>query len=105
MAHQERVVREAVRKKVVTTMPTTEERLAALEQANRENKQFQDQAIRHLRELDASTTILLGVIQAQGRDIRLIFERLDTIDSRLAEQSRELASHTVLLQQILAKLP
>lgn len=86
-------------------MPTTEERLAALEQAAVATQQFQDQAIRHLRELDSSATILLGVAQAQGRDIRLIFDRLAAIDDRLGEQSQEMATHTLLLNQILAKLP
>lgn len=78
-------------------MPTQEERLTAVEQSITSSRQFQDQAIRHLRELDSSVTILLGVIQSQGRDVRLIFERLDTISAQLNE-------HTTMLAQILAKV-
>jgi len=107
-------------------MPTSEERLTAVEQALAATRQFEEQAIRHLRELDASTTILLGVVRAQGQDIRRIFDRLDTmdgrlnwmttrldqidgrldgIDARLAEHTTLLSQHTELLKQILARLP
>ena len=86
-------------------MPTTEERLAAVEQAVIETRAFHQELIRRSQESDENVTILLGVIRHQGQDIRQIKERLDSIDGRLDDQSREMASHTILLQQILAKLP
>ena len=86
-------------------MPTQEERLAAVETTMAASQQFQDQAIRHLRELDASTTILLGVIQSQGKDIRLIFDELRDIKTELSEHGGLLNEHTSLLKQILARLP
>ena len=57
-------------------MPTQEERLTALER-------FQKEAAAHIRETEENTTILLGVIRDQGRDIKRIVERLDTMDDRL----------------------
>jgi hypothetical protein len=86
-------------------MPTQEERLTAVEQAITTSRQFEDQAIRHLREIDASVTSLLGVIQAQGRDIRLIFERLDTMSEQLNEHGMLLREHSTMLHEILARLP
>lgn len=58
-------------------MPTQEERLIALER-------FQKEAAAHIRETEENTTILLGVIRSQGRDIRSMVERLETIDEHLA---------------------
>lgn len=86
-------------------MATDAERITTLEQSHQATQHFQDQAIRHLRELDASTTILLGVVQSQGRDIRLIFERLDSVDKRLDTISATQSDHTAMLAQILARLP
>lgn len=57
-------------------MPTQEERLTALER-------FQKEAAAHIRETEENTTILLGVIRDQGRDIKRIVQRLDTMDDRL----------------------
>jgi chromosome segregation ATPase len=57
-------------------MPTQEERLSALEK-------FQSIAAAHIRETEENTTILLGVIREQGRDIKRIFQRLEVIDERL----------------------
>jgi hypothetical protein len=37
-----------------------------------------------IHDLQANTTILLGVAQSQGRDIKRIFQRLDTVDGRLS---------------------
>jgi chromosome segregation ATPase len=57
-------------------MPTQEERLSTLEK-------FQKEAAAHIRETEENTTILLGVIRDQGRDIKRTVQRLDTIDGRL----------------------
>ena len=57
-------------------MPTQEERLSALER-------FQKEAAAHIRETEENTTILLGVIRDQGRDIKRIVEHLETIDGHL----------------------
>jgi hypothetical protein len=42
---------------------------------------------------------MLGQIVTLVPEVRRLHERLDTLDERLNEQSRELASHTVLLNQ------
>jgi len=57
-------------------MPTQEERLSALER-------FQKEAAAHIRETEENTTILLGVIRDQGRDIKRIVQHLETIDGHL----------------------
>ncbi len=57
-------------------MPTQEERLSALEK-------MQKVAAAHIRETEENTTILLGVLRDQGRDIRRLVEHLETIDERL----------------------
>ena len=57
-------------------MPTQEERLSALEN-------FQKEAAAHIRETEENTTILLGVLRDQGRDIRRLVQHLGTIDERL----------------------
>lgn len=57
-------------------MPTQEERLSALEK-------FQSIAAAHIRETEENTTIMLGVMRDQGRDIRRIFQRLEVVDERL----------------------
>lgn len=92
-------------------MPSIEERMSAVEQAIVETRAFHQELARRAQENDENLTILLGVIRHQGQDIRSIKERLDAmdgrfdaIDGRLDGQSRELVSHTMLLQQILAKL-
>lgn len=83
-------------------MPTQEERLAALEQkfAN-----FQQETAKNIQEIEENTTIMLGVIRSQGRDIRKIFDRLETIDQRLDRLETKFDEHTGLLTQILARLP
>ncbi len=111
-------------------MPTQEERLTALEQTF---TKFQKETAAHIRETEENTTIMLGVMRSQGQDIRRIFERLETIDSRLetidehvntmdsrletidehvnAIERRldrletKFTEHTTLLTQILARLP
>ncbi len=57
-------------------MPTQEERLSALEK-------FEKVAAAHIRETEENTTILLGVIRDQGRDIKRMVQHLETIDERL----------------------
>ena len=57
-------------------MPTQEERIAVLEK-------FQQESGVRLKEIEENTTIMLGVVQAQGWDIKKIFRRLETIDDRL----------------------
>jgi len=47
-------------------MPTQEERLAALEQ---KFTNFQQETAKNMQEIEESTTIMLGVIRSQGRDI------------------------------------
>jgi hypothetical protein len=76
-------------------MPTQEERITALEQ---KFAAIQKETATHIRETEENTTIMLGVMRSQGQDIRRIFERLETIDTKLNE-------HTALLTQILARLP
>ena len=57
-------------------MPTQEERLSALEK-------FQSLSSTHIHEVDENITILLGVVQKQGRDIRRTFQRLEIMDETL----------------------
>ena len=83
-------------------MPTQEERLTTLEQTF---ATFQKATAKHIQETDENTTIMLGVIRHQGQDIRRIFERLETIDENIREMKTTLGEHTVLLTQILARLP
>src|SRR5260221_12427329 len=66
-------------------MPTQEERLSALEK-------FQKAAAAHIRETEANTTILLGVIRDQGRDIRRMVQHLETVDERLDSLERVMES-------------
>ena len=79
-------------------MPTQEERIAALEQARLATQQFQQQvsqfqqeAALRIRETEVNTTILLGIVQSQGQDIKRILE----------QQNVQLG----MLEQILARLP
>ncbi|HJT59292.1 MAG TPA: hypothetical protein VJ761_22485 [Ktedonobacteraceae bacterium] len=76
-------------------MPTQEERLLTLEQ---KFATFEKETAASIQEIDENTTILLGVIRHQGRDIKRIFESVETINQRLDE-------HRALLTEILARLP
>lgn len=97
-------------------MPTQEERLTALEQKTAAT----------IQEIDENTTIMLGVIRHQGQDIKRIFQRLETMDESLNTLNQRLETvdeslntlkkhlnqidtkfdeHTILLTQILARLP
>jgi len=76
-------------------MPTQEERLSALEK-------FQKEAAAHIRETEENTTILLGVIREQGRDIKRIFQHLETIDGHLETVDKHLETvdrHLSTLEQ------
>lgn len=86
-------------------MATQEERLVVLEKAAVTSQKFQQQAAAHIRETEENTTILLGVIRDQGRDIKRIVERLDTIDARLDSIDTQLTEYKTLLTEILTRLP
>jgi len=72
-------------------MPTQEERLSALEK-------FQKVAAAHIRETEENTTILLGVIREQGRDIKRMVQHLETIDDRLDTLERNMESRFETLE-------
>jgi hypothetical protein len=74
------VQRYGVDQKGKLSMPTQEERLTALEQTF---ATFRKENAIHIREVDENTTIMLGVIRDQGRDIKRIVQHLETIDERL----------------------
>lgn len=97
-------------------MPTQEERLNALERNTTAN----------IHDLQANTTILLGIAQSQGQDIRRVLQQLSIMDGRLNlvdgrlnimdgrqatieatlnEHTTLLNQHTTLLTEILARLP
>jgi predicted nucleic acid-binding Zn-ribbon protein len=97
-------------------MPTQEERITTLEQ----------KTAAHIQEMDENFTIMVGVIRHQGQDIKRIFQRLETIDESLLTLNQRLETvdeslltikhqlnqfetkfdeHTLLLSQILARLP
>ncbi|HEX6555533.1 MAG TPA: hypothetical protein VF026_22420 [Ktedonobacteraceae bacterium] len=76
-------------------MATQEERLTALEQTF---ATFRKENAAAIIEVEENTTIMLGVMRSQGRDIKRIHERLETVETMLNE-------HTALLTQILERLP
>ena len=83
-------------------MPTQEERITVLEQ----------KTATHIQEMDENFTIMVGVIRHQGQDIKRIFQRLETVDESLHTIKHQLNQfetkfdeHTLLLSQILARLP
>ena len=73
-------------------MPPQEERLSALEK-------FQKEAAAHIRETEENTTILLGVIREQGRDIKRIFQHLETMNERLGSLEQGMESRLGSLEQ------
>ncbi|GAC1349176.1 MAG: hypothetical protein NVSMB27_19830 [Ktedonobacteraceae bacterium] len=93
-------------------MATQEERLTTVEQ---KVEALQQKTARAIQEIEENTTIMLGVIRSYGRDIRYIFERLETlntmeqrldrIEQRLDRMETKFDEHTTLLTQILARLP
>ena len=83
-------------------MPTQEERLTSLE---RTQTTFQRETAAHIRETDENITIMLGVIRDQGRDIKRIVERLETIEQHLDRMETKFDEQSALLTQILTRLP
>ena len=83
-------------------MSTYEERLTTLE---KNVTTLQKKTTDSIVEIDENTTILLGVIRRQGQDIRLMSERLETLDQRVERLETILNEHTNLLTQILERLP
>ncbi|GAC1391555.1 MAG: hypothetical protein NVS4B11_30830 [Ktedonobacteraceae bacterium] len=97
-------------------MPTQEERLITLEQnftiSQRENG-------KHIREIQENATITIGLIQAQGLDIKRISTRLETmgesldgvdqrlvgIEQRLGTLEQDMSDVKGLLGQIIERLP
>jgi ParB-like chromosome segregation protein Spo0J len=80
-------------------MPSTEERLSEIERLIAELHKDQQELARRDHLHDEHITIMLGQIVTLVPEVRRLHERLDTLDEGLNEQSRELASHTVLLNE------
>ena len=70
--------------------PTHEERIVALEQAAKASREFQQQVITKIREINENDAMLLGVASEQGIDIKRIKRRLDGIDTHLEGIDRRL---------------
>jgi DNA repair ATPase RecN len=83
-------------------MATQEERLTALEQTF---ATFRKENAAAIIEVEENTTIMLGVMRSQGRDIKRIHERLETMETQLGTMETQLNEHTALLTQILERLP
>ncbi len=97
-------------------MPTQEERLTTVEQ---NFTIYQRENAKRIRELQENATITIGLIQAQGIDIKRIAtrqetmsERLDTVDQRLGtleqdmgEVKQDMREVKTLLTQIIERLP
>ena len=98
-------------------MPTQEDRIAALERkvAMLELLRSQDERkaeesispvqVQNLREINENMTILLGVASNQEGDIKTIKEDVGSFKERLDTLEKNSNEHTVLLTQILARLP
>jgi len=83
-------------------MGTQEERVTTLEQTF---ATFRKETAARTQEIEENTTIMLGVMRSQGRDIRRIFESLETINQRFDRLETKSDEQTTLLTQILARLP
>jgi hypothetical protein len=83
-------------------MATQEERITSLEQTF---ATFRKETASRTQEIEENTTIMLGGMRSQGRDIRRIFESLETINQRLGRLETKFDEHTSLLTQILERLP
>jgi ParB-like chromosome segregation protein Spo0J len=93
-------------------MPSTEERLGEIERLIAQLHKDQQELARRDRLHDEHITIMLGQIVTLVPEVNRLHERLDMMDARLDEQSLEMATHTMLLnqhtdllQEILARLP
>lgn len=83
-------------------MGTQEERVTTLEQTF---ATFRKETAARTQEIEENTTIMLGVMRSQGRDIRRIFESLETLNQRFDRLETKSDEQTTLLTQILARLP
>jgi len=97
-------------------MGTQEDRVTTLEQTF---ATFRKETAARTQEIEENTTIMLGVMRSQGRDIRRIFESfealnqrvetlhqgLETLHQRLDRLETKSDEQTTLLTQILARLP
>src|SRR5438270_13611690 len=90
-------------------MGTQEERVTTLEQTF---ATFRKETATRTQEIEENTTIMLGVMRSQGRDIRRIFESLEALNQRFEPLNQRLDrletkfdEQTTLLTQILARLP
>ncbi len=77
-------------------MATQEERLTTLEQ---NFATFRKETAANIVEIEENTTIMLGVMRHQGKDIRRIFEHLEIVDERLDRLETTLNEHTTVLNQ------
>lgn len=59
----------------------------------------------HYREISENETVLLGTVTSMQKDIRTIKEDVSDIKDRLDRLETKSDNHTVLLTQILARLP
>ena len=73
---------------------------------------FQKENAKHIQELSKNTTITIGLVQAQGLDIKRITtrqkamgKRLDTMDQRLGTLEQDMGEVKGLVAQILERLP
>ncbi len=89
-------------------MSTHEERLTTVEQ---KVETLQQKTARAIQEIEENTTSMLGVMRSYSRDIRHIFDRMETVEQRLSTVEQrldpmetKLDGHTALLTQILERL-
>jgi archaellum component FlaC len=82
-------------------MPTQEERLTALEKTF---AIFRKETAARTQEIEENTTIMLGVMRAQGQDIRRIFERLEAVDERLETMGTRLETMDTRLETMDTRL-
>src|SRR5947209_3884936 len=82
-------------------MATQEERLTALEQTF---ATFRKENAAAIIEVEENTTIMLGVIRSQGRDIKRIHERLETVDTHLETIDTRLGTVETHLETIDTRL-
>ena len=59
----------------------------------------------HYREISENETVLLGTVTSMQKDIRTIKEDVSDIKDRLDRLETKSDNHTVLLTQILVRLP
>ncbi len=97
-------------------MGTQEERVTTLEQTF---ATFRKETATRTQEIEENTTIMLGVMRSQGRDIRRIFESFEALNKRVEALNQGVETlhqgfdrletksdeQTTLLTQILARLP